>query len=89
MNVYLVIILAILIGDYLLDLIVEILNVRCASVVLPKEFVGFYDAQKYKKSQNYLKDNTVFGLITSDKASIMSSWILFIPDVVICTTKIS
>ncbi|MBU4140518.1 MAG: M48 family peptidase, partial [Candidatus Omnitrophica bacterium] len=65
MNVYLVIILVILIGEYFLDLIVENLNVRRASPVLPEEFAVYYDADKYKKSQDYLKENTRFKLIKS------------------------
>lgn len=63
MNPYLTVILIILIGEYLLDLAVEILNVRAASSVLPEEFCGYYDAEKYKRSQDYLKENTVFLLI--------------------------
>lgn len=63
MNIYLIIILAILIGEYILELIVESLNVRCASPVLPKEFEGYYDAEKYKKAQDYLKEGTNFKLI--------------------------
>lgn len=63
MNIYLVIILTILIGEYILNLIVENLNVRSVSTVLPEEFEGSYDADKYKKSQNYLKENTKFSLI--------------------------
>ena len=63
MNIYLVIILAILIGEYILNLIVENLNVSSVCTVLPGEFEGFYDADKYKKSQNYLKENTKFSLI--------------------------
>jgi STE24 endopeptidase len=35
------------------------------SEVLPKEFEGYYDAEKYKKSQNYLKDKTNFSFISS------------------------
>lgn len=63
MNIYLVIILIILIGNYLLELFVESLNVRHASNILPREFDSYYDADKYKKSQNYLKENTNFNLI--------------------------
>ena len=62
MNIYLAIILTILIGEYILDLIVENLNVRSASSVLPMEFEGYYDAEEYKKSQEYLKDSTNFRL---------------------------
>ena len=52
----------ILIGEYVLDLIVESLNKRYASPVLPKEFEGYYDAKEYKKSQRYLIDTTDFDL---------------------------
>ena len=64
MNFFLIIILAILIGTYLLDLIVDTLNVRHVNTNLPEEFKGYYDAKKYKKSQEYLRENTRFGLIT-------------------------
>jgi len=63
MNIYLVVILAIIIGNYILDLIIELLNVRSTEKELPGEFEGFYDLAKYKKSQEYLKDNTYFKLI--------------------------
>ena len=64
MNIYLIIILIIIVGDYLLDYIVETLNVKHVKTELPKEFEGYYDAEKYKKSQNYLKETTRFGIIT-------------------------
>jgi len=64
MNIYLVIILVIIIGDYLLGIIVESINVRHIKTELPKEFEDYYDAEKYKKAQNYLKENTRFGIIT-------------------------
>lgn len=63
MNIYLVIILVFLIASYILDLIVERLNLKAADPNLPQEFAGYYDAKEYKKSQNYLKENTNFGLI--------------------------
>ena len=64
MNIFLFVILAILIGDYLLNLLVEILNVRHLKTALPREFEGWYDGQKYKESQEYLKENTRFGILT-------------------------
>ena len=64
MNAYLVFILAILIGSYILDVIVEILNIRHLKTELPEEFAGYYDAEKYQTAQRYLKENTRFGLIT-------------------------
>lgn len=65
MNIYLIFILVVFIGQYLLDLVVERLNVNNLSTVLPGEFVGYYDADKYKASQKYLKVNTNFGLVSS------------------------
>ena len=64
-NLYLVAILAILVGHYLLEWIVESLNLGSASPALPQEFAGFYDAERYRKSQDYLKENTYFDLLTS------------------------
>ncbi|MFH1519964.1 MAG: M48 family metallopeptidase [Candidatus Omnitrophota bacterium] len=63
MNIYLVVILAIIIGNYILDLIIESFNLRAIKDKLPGEFEGFYDSAKYKKSQAYLKDNAYFKLI--------------------------
>ena len=64
MNTFLIIILCVLIGTYLLDLVVEILNARHVETELPEEFRDCYDAGKYKKSQEYLKENTHFGIVT-------------------------
>jgi len=75
MNVYLIVILTILIGDYVLGLIVEMLNIKALKSELPQEFGGFYDADKYKKSQEYLKDNTYFKLI---QAAIITGVVLFL-----------
>ena len=63
MNYFLLIILAVLIGTYVLDLIVDTLNVRNVKTALPEEFEGYYDTDKYKKSQEYLRENTRFGII--------------------------
>jgi STE24 endopeptidase len=64
MNIYLTIILLIIIGDYVLDVIVETLNVKHAKTDLPKEYEGYYHAEGYEKAQDYLKENTRFGIIT-------------------------
>jgi STE24 endopeptidase len=65
MNYYLPIILAIIIGSYLLELFVERLNLRNLKTGLPEEFEGYYDGERYRKSQEYLLENTRFSLITS------------------------
>ena len=63
MNGYLIFILALLVFNWLLSLIVETLNVRNVSTEIPAEFQGIYDAEKYAKSQRYLRENTRFGQI--------------------------
>ena len=50
MNLYLVIILVILVGQYLLGLVVDRLNIKHLNPELPGEFKGFYDEDKYAKS---------------------------------------
>jgi len=62
MNFYLFIILAVLIGRYILFFITETLNLARASAGLPEELEDVYDAGKYKKAQSYLKDKTNFSL---------------------------
>ena len=64
MNPFLVFILVILIGSYFLDVVVDTLNVRYVKTDLPHEFEGYYDGEKYKKSQEYLKENTRFGIFS-------------------------
>jgi len=76
--VFLIIILAILIGEYLLNLIVDTKNVRHLRTDLPEEFSDYYDREKYRKSQEYLKENTRFGLITDSIATpVTIAFILF------------
>lgn len=72
MNVYLIIILAVIFLDYLLDTVVGLLNVRHATTSLPEEFAGWYDFPKYKKSQGYLKERTFFSLMEDTVFTIIT-----------------
>lgn len=63
-NGYLIFILAILVIDYILDLIVDILNLKRLSPKLPEEFEGYYDSEKYAQSQEYTRVHTKFGFVT-------------------------
>jgi len=63
MNIYLIVILCIILGKYFLDTVVDILNIKTAATKLPSEFAGYYDEDKYSKSQRYLKERTSFGII--------------------------
>ena len=64
MNIYLIIILFIILGNHLLNIFVETANVRHAKTELPTEYKDYYDAEQYKKAQNYLKENTRFEIVT-------------------------
>ncbi|MCP3871670.1 MAG: M48 family metallopeptidase [Desulfobacteraceae bacterium] len=71
-----VIILATLIGSYLIDKFADFLNLGSLNQPLPKEFNDHYNTQKYTDSQDYLKTNTKFGFITSsiDLSIILLFW---------------
>jgi STE24 endopeptidase len=58
MNIIAIIILVTLIVDFTLGLLADWLNLKALDHSLPKEFEGLYDAERYSKSQNYLKTNT-------------------------------
>ena len=60
MNYFLIIILAVIIGNYLLELAVEILNVRHLSTELPGEFDGYYDQGRDRKATKYLVPKRIF-----------------------------
>lgn len=59
-----IIILCIVIFNYLFGLLLTYLDSTLWSNVLPDELEGIYDAEKYRKSQDYEKANTKFGLLT-------------------------
>ena len=60
MNMFLFLMVAILVGDGLLQWIVNRLNVRAIRPDLPAAFKGWYDEEKYRTSQDYLKVTTRF-----------------------------
>ncbi len=65
MNTYLIVILLLLVGDFLLHFIVDLVNLRNVQTEIPSEFTGWYDAEKYSRSQLYLRETTRFDLIRS------------------------
>lgn len=64
MNIYLFIVLLFMGINYLLDIISDYLNVKHIKPEIPAEFKDSYDDDKYKKSQEYLRDNTKLGIIS-------------------------
>ncbi|MBR3654724.1 MAG: M48 family metallopeptidase [Elusimicrobia bacterium] len=73
---YLIIIIAFLLLSFCVSSISDYLNAKNLKENLPDEFVGYYDEEKYKKSQNYLKDRTKFSFVSSTTSLIIS--IIFI-----------
>ena len=65
MNVYLIIILITLIGEFLLRSVARHLNLKALSPHLPNEFTGFYDEEKYRQSQEYTRANAKFAYFSS------------------------
>ena len=65
MNLYAFIILVALLTEYTLSVLSSTLNLRSLSPVLPSEFDGVFDPEKYKKSQDYTRTRTYFGLFRS------------------------
>ena len=65
MNIYGIIILATLLIDYLLDLITDVLNLKALREELPEEFKDVFDTEKYRKSQEYTRVRTRFGILVS------------------------
>ena len=62
-NAFLLLILTVLVTRYLLDLAADRLNVLHIAERLPDEFVDIYDAERYSRSQQYLKEKTIFGSV--------------------------
>ena len=60
MNSCLILIFVFLIGNYLLDLVARRCNLRTLSAEPPEEFRDLVDAEKYRRSQEYIRENSRF-----------------------------
>lgn len=76
MNLYLLLILSFMVIVFAVNSLADYLNVKEMSEELPDEFAGYYDKDKYKTSQNYLKDKTKFSFISS--SLLLTAEIVFI-----------
>ena len=65
MNAYAITILVALLVSQALHLIGTVLNIKALRSDLPEEFEGIYDAEKYRKSQEYTRAQTRFGVFSS------------------------
>ncbi|MDD9932092.1 MAG: M48 family metallopeptidase [Myxococcales bacterium] len=62
LNAYGIVVLVALVGEYLLGVIVERLNLRAMAPELPPEFADVYDEETYRRSQQYARARAQFGL---------------------------
>lgn len=76
MNIYALVILLTLLGSYLLEIYSEMLNLKNLKSQLPEEFKGYYDEEKYRKSQEYTRVTTGFGLVNGafDLVLLLAFW---------------
>ena len=76
MNVYAVVIPIALVVEYSLHLAADLLNLRALAPELPDEFRDVYDSERYRRSQEYTRVNTRFGMIptTFDLAVLLAFW---------------
>jgi STE24 endopeptidase len=76
MNLYALVILAALLVEHALSAVADLLNLRHLRPELPAEFEGVYDAQAYRRSQEYTVARTRFGLIpgTFDLILLLAFW---------------
>jgi STE24 endopeptidase len=65
MNTIFFVIIAVLVFGYLLEQVLDLLNLKHTVTSLPEELGGIYDAEEYRKSQLYKRDNTRFSFVTS------------------------
>lgn len=76
MNVYASVILAALLLEHVLSLVADVLNLRHLEPELPPEFEGVYDEEAYRRSQEYTRARTRFGLVpgTVDLVVLLGFW---------------
>lgn len=65
MNLFGTVILFTLAATYLVRLVADLLNFRAASPKVPEDFRDVYEDEAYRRSQEYLKANTLFSLADS------------------------
>ncbi|MEW6073627.1 MAG: M48 family metallopeptidase [Planctomycetota bacterium] len=77
MNIYAIVVLLALLGEYALHLTADLLNLRALRPELPSEFRDVYDAARYRRSQEYTRVRTRFGFLpaTVELAALLAFWL--------------
>lgn len=66
------IIIGIIVVDFIFEKYLDYLNTTTMSNVLPDELKGIYDEGKYKKQQEYQRENQRFGFLTSTFSFVLT-----------------
>jgi STE24 endopeptidase len=77
-NTIFLVIIGVLIFGYVLDRVLDTLNLRYILPDLPEELSGIFDPEEYEKSQLYKRDNTRFSFITSTLSLIVMLLLFFL-----------
>jgi STE24 endopeptidase len=65
------VIIVIIASDFIIERILEYLNIKNMSPTLPERLKGIYDEEKYKKFQNYKKAKDRIGLLSSTLSFVL------------------
>ena len=71
MNNWLLFILIILVSNFLLEQVLSYLNIKALEDKVPMEFQDVIDADKYRKSQEYVRVTSQFGLIEATVTTVV------------------
>jgi len=77
-NTIFFIIIAVLIFGFLLERILDTLNLKHTLPELPEELTGIFDPDEYKRSQFYKRDNTRFSFFTSSLSLVVMLLMFFL-----------
>lgn len=75
-NTIFIVLIGVLLFGYILERILDTLNLKHSKPELPGELKDIFDPEEYKRSQLYKKDNTRFSFITSS-LSLMVMLVIF------------
>ncbi len=77
-NTVFVVLIAVLIFGYVLERILDRLNLKHTLPELPEELSGIFDEEEYRKSQLYKRDNTRFSFLTSTLSLALMLLVFFL-----------
>jgi STE24 endopeptidase len=76
LNPWAAVIVAALLLQFVLELVADVLNLRSLRAEPPAEFRALFDAERYRRAQEYTRTRTVFGLVTAafDLLLVLGFW---------------